>query len=79
VVVSPDGTTVYTANTGDDSVGVADPKTGLASAQIFLPPGALPYFQTFAPNGKTLYVSNFNNAVVPPFGGLESISVITGF
>lgn len=78
VVISPSGKFVYTANIGDDSVGVATPATNNAQAQIFLPAGSVPYFLTLSPSGTTAYVSNFNNFVAPPFGGNESISVITG-
>jgi DNA-binding beta-propeller fold protein YncE len=78
VLLSPSGKTAYTANIGDGSVGLATVATGLAKPPIFLPLGAVPYFMALSPSGTTLYVSNFNNAVAGPFGGLTSISVITG-
>jgi DNA-binding beta-propeller fold protein YncE len=78
VVRSPGGATVYVAATGDESVRFANTTTFLSGKPIFLPAGAVPYFMALSPNGKTLYVSNFNNAVAGPFGGLESISVISG-
>jgi DNA-binding beta-propeller fold protein YncE len=78
VLLSPSGKTAYTANIGDGSVGVATVSTGLANPPIVLPAGAVPYFITLSPSGTTMYVSNYNNFVAPPFGGLESISVVTG-
>jgi|HubBroStandDraft_6_1064221.scaffolds.fasta_scaffold60703_4 DNA-binding beta-propeller fold protein YncE len=77
VLVSPSQRTVVSAATADDSVRVASTGTQRAGQPIFLPGGSVPYFMAFSPNG-TLYVSNFNNALVPPFGGLNSISVVTG-
>jgi DNA-binding beta-propeller fold protein YncE len=78
VLRSPGGATVYEAATGNRSVRFANTVSFLSSAPILLPAGSKPYFMALSPNGKTLYVSNFNNAVAGPFGGLESISVITG-
>jgi DNA-binding beta-propeller fold protein YncE len=78
VVRSPGGATVYVAATGDGSVRFANTVTALSGAPIDLPGGSRPYFMALSPNGRKLYVSNFNNAVAPPFGGHESISVISG-
>jgi DNA-binding beta-propeller fold protein YncE len=78
VVRSPGGATVYVAATGDGSVRFANTVTALSGAPIDLPGGSRPYFMALSPNGRKLYVSNFNNAVAPPFGGNESISVISG-
>jgi len=78
VLRSPGGRTAYVAATGDHAVRFADTVTFLSGPPIFLPGGSKPYFMALSPNGTILYVSNFNNAVAGPFGGHESISVITG-
>jgi YVTN family beta-propeller protein len=80
VVRSPGGATVYEAATGDGSVRFASTTSFLSKAPIDLPGGSVPYFMALSPNGRTLYVSNFNNTGfgTGPLGGLESISVITG-
>ncbi len=78
VLRSPGGATVYEAATGNHSVRFANTVSFLSGPPIVLPGGTKPYFMALSPNGTTLYVSNFNNAVAGPFGGNESISVITG-
>jgi DNA-binding beta-propeller fold protein YncE len=78
VLVSPSQKSVVAAATADDSVQIASTATQMARTPVFLPAGSVPYFMAFSPNGSALYVSNFNNALVPPFGGLNSISVVTG-
>ncbi len=80
VVRSPGGATVYEAASGDSAVRFASTTTFLSGAPIFLPFGSVPYFMALSPNGRTMYVSNFNNTGfgTAPLGGLLSISVITG-
>jgi DNA-binding beta-propeller fold protein YncE len=80
VLVSPSQKSVVAAATADNAVRFASTVSQLESkaSPVALPGGAVPYFMAFSPTGKFLYVSNFNNALVPPFGGLNSISVITG-
>jgi DNA-binding beta-propeller fold protein YncE len=79
VLVSPSQKSVVVAATADNSVRFASQASQLESkaSPVFLPVVANPYFMAFSPKG-VLYVSNFNNALVPPFGGSESITVITG-
>jgi YVTN family beta-propeller protein len=75
VAVSPNQKSVITADTTLGAVSVAKTGNQTFTDFIFLPTGAVPYFLAYAPNGKILYVSNFNQAITP-VGGLHSISVI---
>jgi YVTN family beta-propeller protein len=76
VLVSPDQKFVVSADTTLGRVSVARTGNQTFSHYIFLPPGSVPYFMGFSPNGQTLYVSNFNQAIFP-VGGLHSITAIT--
>ena len=76
VLVSPDQKFVVSADTTLGAVSVAKTGNQTFSDFIFLPGGSIPYFMAFSPDGKTLYVSNFNQAILP-VGGLHSVSVIT--
>jgi YVTN family beta-propeller protein len=76
VLLSPNNKFVAAAGTTLGAVTVASTKTKLQTEYIGLPAGAVPYFMAFSPNGSTLYVSNYNEAI-SPVGGLESITVIT--
>ena len=76
VLVSPNQKVVVSADTTLGAGSVASTASQTQTEFIFLPTGSIPYFMAFAPNGKTLYVSNFNQAILP-VGGLHSVSVIT--
>jgi DNA-binding beta-propeller fold protein YncE len=78
VLLSPSNKRVYAAGTGSDRVTVANAVTALGMPEIKLLAGARPYFIALSPTGTTMYVSNFNNTGIGPFGGLLSVSVISG-
>jgi YVTN family beta-propeller protein len=75
VLISPNQKFVVSADTTLGSVSVANTATQTQSEFLVLPAGAVPYFMAFSPDGRTLYVSNFNGAI-PPVGGLDSITSI---
>ena len=59
LAVSPDGTKVYVAHTGTDTVEVIDAATGtLAATPIALPGSASPGSVAFSPDGTKAYVAN---------------------
>ena len=76
VLVSPDQRFVVAAGTTHGAISVARTINQTFKNFIFLPVGSFPYFMAFAPNGSTLYVSNFNQAVLP-VGGLHSVTAIS--
>jgi YVTN family beta-propeller protein len=76
VLVSPNQKFVVAAGTTLGEVTVAKTKTQLQTEYLPLPVGSIPYFMAFSPDGKILYVSNWNSAI-PPVGGLESITGLT--
>ena len=73
VLVSPNQKIIAAAGTTLGAVTEASTATQLHKKYIFLPGGSIPYFMAFSPDGKVLYVSNFNGAIFP-VGGLQSIS-----
>lgn len=75
VLVTVDQKFVLAAGTTLGAVTVA--KTGNQTWHEFLalPAGAVPYFMALSPDAKTLYVSNFNQAILP-VGGLQSITAL---
>jgi YVTN family beta-propeller protein len=75
VLVSPNQKVVVAAGTTLGAVCVASTATQTQTSFVFLPAGSVPYFMAFSPSGKSLYVSNFNQAIFP-VGGLHSVSVI---
>jgi YVTN family beta-propeller protein len=77
VLVSPDQKFVVSADTTLGAVSVAKTGNQTFSKYEFLPAGSVPYFMAYSPNGKQLYVSNFNQAIFP-VGGLRSVSVLPG-
>ncbi|MFI1479566.1 YncE family protein, partial [Streptomyces griseofuscus] len=50
VVISPDGTTAYVTNEGDDTVSVIDTATQTVTATI--PVGTVPFWATITPDGS---------------------------
>jgi len=76
VLVSVDQRFVVAAGTTLGKVTVARTINQTFKEFISLPAGSVPYFMAFSPDGTTLYVSNFNQAVFP-IGGLHSVSVLT--
>jgi YVTN family beta-propeller protein len=73
VLVSPNQRLLVCAGTTLGAVPVAHTATQLWTTNLALPVGSIPYFMAFSPDGKVLYVSNFNGAIFP-VGGLQSIS-----
>ncbi len=73
VLVSPNQKSIVAAGTTLGDVTVASTATQLQTTYLLLPAGSIPYFMAFSPDGKILYVSNWNSAIFPT-GGLESIT-----
>ncbi len=64
IVASPDGKTVYAADSLSDTVTPIDASTGRAGKAIHV--GAAPRALAITPDGKTLYVANDGSATVTP-------------
>ena len=88
MVLSPDKTHLYVANTNSDFISVIDTNTdqvvGELSAKPMenLPLGSAPDALTISPDGKTLYVANGGNnalAVIDLFDGRVSGLIPTGW
>ena len=59
LVVSPDSKTVYVVDAGSNSVSVIDATSSTVKTAISV--GSRPEFAAITPNGKTLYVTNYND------------------
>jgi YVTN family beta-propeller protein len=63
LAVSPDGTYVFVANAGEDTLSVIDVKNGKVLADK-ITVGTEPYGLAFSPNGSYLYVANARSSTV---------------
>jgi YVTN family beta-propeller protein len=62
VAGSPDGSTVYVTNEGDNTVSVINTKTGKVTTPYSV--GVNPYGVAVSPDGSTVYVANhFDNTM----------------
>ncbi|MFR9791020.1 Ig-like domain repeat protein [Streptomyces sp. MB22_4] len=62
VAITPDGTTAYVTNEGDNTVSVINTTTQAVTNTI--PVGSVPFWATIAPDNSTVYVTNSGDNTV---------------